>query len=123
MQQLSKKRSMLMSESRIRIVLGVSYEVDDLAIGASELEYFSETQTYTYEKTGADHDLSFGSQLTGGSVTLRIKNASGSQIYSKTFSSIAGESVTVSDASSPWTIEFEYTNASGSLGFSLDKIQ
>lgn len=110
-------------QNAVARVLGVSNEIDDLAIGASEMEYYSGSETYLYEKTGVDHDLSFGSQITGGSVTLRIKNANGSEIYARKFSTIAGEVTTLSDASNPWTVEFDHENATGNFGLSLENAQ
>ena len=76
----------------------------------SDVQGFTGTLSYTWQNNGTQANVNQATTVSGGSVTLRILDASGVQVYSRsladngTFTTTAGQTGT-------WTVRVIYSGA------------
>jgi hypothetical protein len=98
----------------------VSNATDTFQWQVTGLESVTQTFTYDWQNTGVTADVDQSSSVTGGTALLRIRDASGTQVYTHsltedgTFESDAGDS-------GEWTIEVRLTDVTGTLNFRVQK--
>jgi len=98
----------------------ISNQTDTFQWQATAMDNISQTLTYTWQNTGTSADVNQSPNLSAGSATLTIKDASGVEVYSSsltqggTFQSAAG-------AAGAWAIEVRLSGASGALNFRVEK--
>jgi hypothetical protein len=94
--------------------------VDNFQYQISDVQSFSGTQLYTWQNTGTAAVVNQSSAITGGTVTLIIRDANGDEVYN---SSLApdGTFSTATGVSGNWSIRVTYVGGSGTVNFRVDK--
>ena len=80
----------------------------------------TQTLDYTWHNTGTTADVNQSGVITGGSGTLRILDADGTQVYSRSLTE-TGTFATSAGTSGDWSIEVTLSSASGTLNFRVQK--
>ena len=93
---------------------------DAFSFQVTGVESATATLDYSWQNTGTVATVNQSASIASGSVTLLIRDAQGTQVYSRsltdngTFSTTAGVSGT-------WTIRVVFSSASGTVNFRSDK--
>lgn len=93
---------------------------DSFSFQVTGVENASTTLTYSWQNTGTVATVNQSAAIASGTATLVIRDAVGTQVYSRslsdngTFSSTAGTAGT-------WTIRVVFSGASGTINFRSDK--
>lgn len=83
------------------------------------LDEVTETLTYTWTNPGTLADVNQSSSLGGGSATLRVTDADGTEVYARSLAE-NGTFQTDVGASGAWTIRVTLDKSTGTLNFRLD---
>lgn len=100
--------------------LEVNNATDTFQWQVTALSKVSQTLTYTWANTGTTADVNQASSLTGGSATLRVTDAAGTEVYSRSLSE-NGTFQTTAGSNGNWTVTIRLNNATGTLNFRLQK--
>ena len=100
--------------------LEVSNTPDTFQWQVSALSAVTQTLTYTWVNGGTTANVNQSSSLSGGSADLRITDADGSEIYSKSLAS-NGTFQTGTGTAGSWTVTVTLSKANGTLNFRLQK--
>jgi hypothetical protein len=94
--------------------------VDNFQYQISDVQSFTGSQLYTWQNTGTAATVNQSSAITGGAVTLVIRDANGDEVYN---SSLApdGTFSTGAGVAGNWTIRVTYASGSGTVNFRVDK--
>ncbi len=94
--------------------------VDNFQYQITDVQAFSGTQLYVWQNTGTAAVVNQSSAITGGTVTLVIRDANGDEVYN---SSLApdGTFSTASGVAGNWSIRVTYVGGSGTVNFRVDK--
>ena len=93
---------------------------DSFSLQATNVTGVSQSVQYTWQNTGTGANVNQATQLTGGSATLTILDASNQQVYTNSLTA-NGTFPTLSGASGNWTIRLLLTNCNGTLNFRVQK--
>jgi len=80
----------------------------------------SATLDYTWQNTGTVATVNQSASISAGSATLIIRDAAGTQVYSRSLSD-NGTFSTSAGTAGTWTIRVVFTNTSGTVNFRSDK--
>lgn len=83
------------------------------------LDNVSQTLTYPWETTGATANVNQSSSMSGGSATLLITDADGTQVYSGSLAD-NGTFPTAAGTAGTWTIAVTLSGASGTFNFRVE---
>lgn len=94
--------------------------VDNFQYQITDVEAFTGTQLYTWQTTGTAATVNQSCSITGGAVTLVIRDANGDEVYN---SSLANDGTfsTATGVAGNWTIRVTYAAGSGTVNFRVDK--
>ncbi|MBI4976927.1 MAG: hypothetical protein HZC28_05560 [Spirochaetes bacterium] len=94
---------------------------DNFQLQASGLKNVTQTLKYTWPNSGQIATVNHSSAITGGSGTITIKDAAGTQVYSAPL--VASGTVVTSPSGSAgnWTITITLTGISGNLNLRVQK--
>lgn len=95
-------------------------DVDNFQYQITDVQGFSGSQLYTWQNTGTSATVNQSSAVTGGSVTLVIRDANGTEVYNSSLAS-DGTFPTDTGVAGNWTIRVSYTAGSGTVNFRVDK--
>lgn len=98
----------------------VSNTTDTFQWQVSNLAGVTQTFSYQWSNTGVAANVNQASTLTGGSATLTVADAAGTQVYSGSLSS-NGTFQSLSGTTGNWTVTVTLSNATGTLNFRLQK--
>lgn len=98
----------------------VRNSVDDFQFQASNLSHVTQTIQYIWQNTGTLADVNQAAAVTGGTASLRIRDAGGAQVYSNSLTA-NGTAVTQAGATGNWTIEVTLNDLSGAINFRVQK--
>ena len=98
----------------------VNNQTDTFQWQVTAMENISQTLTYTWQNTGTTANVNQSPALSGGSASLVIEDASGTEVYSRSFSQ-SGTFTTDSGLAGAWTIRVTISSASGALNFRVEK--
>jgi hypothetical protein len=93
---------------------------DAFSFQVTGVQNASATLDYSWQNTGTVATVNQSASISGGSATLIIRDAAGTQVYSRslsdngTFTSAAGTTGT-------WTIRVVFSGTSGTINFRSDK--
>lgn len=87
---------------------------------ATSVSHITETVTYTWQNTGTMANVDQSGNITGGTATLQIRDASGSLVYTGNLSS-TGSFTSTAGTSGAWKIQLVLDDASGTLNFRVQK--
>jgi len=93
---------------------------DDFSYQVSGVSNFSGSAPYTWQNTGISANINQSTTVTGGSMTLVITDAVGTQVYSRSLAD-NGTFVTADGVAGTWTIRVTYNGASGTVNFRAQK--
>jgi len=93
---------------------------DNFQLQATGLTGVSTVETYSWTTTGTSANVNQATVLTGGSASLEILDANGTQVYSHDLTD-NGTYQTAIGSSGSWTIRLTLQNARGTLNFRVQK--
>lgn len=93
---------------------------DNFQYQISDIRAFSGTQVYTWQNSGATAKVNQSAAITSGAVSLVLRDANGTQVYSR---SLADNGTFVSSAgvAGAWTVVVSYATADATVNFRVDK--
>jgi hypothetical protein len=94
--------------------------VDNFQYQITDVQAFSGTQLYVWQNTGTAAVVNQSSAVTGGNVTLIIRDANGDEVYNSSLAS-DGTFSTASGVAGNWSIRVTYAAGSGTVNFRVDK--
>ena len=100
--------------------LEVTNNTDTFQAQASNMVDITQTLTYTWQNTGTPANVDQSGAITGGSGTLLILDADGTQVYSRSLTE-TGTFVTTAGTTGAWSIEVALSGTSGTLNFRVQK--
>ncbi len=98
----------------------VGNQTDTFQWQVTAMDNISQTLTYTWQNTGTSANVNQSPNLSGGSATLTIKDASDVEVYSRSLAQ-GGTFQTSAGTTGAWTIEVRLSGASGALNFRVEK--
>lgn len=98
----------------------VNNATDNFQWQVSNLDNVSQTLSYTWQNTGTAANVNQSTNPSGGSVRLRIRDADGTEVYSRSLSE-NGTFLTTGGTTGAWTIDVELSGASGTFNFRVQK--
>ena len=95
---------------------------DTFEFQVSAMQNYSSTWRYDWSTTGSVVDVDQSSVVSGGSVTLRLRDADGAIVYSRDLAQ-DGSYTSEAGATGQWQVEIILTKCSGTLNFRVQKNQ
>ena len=95
-------------------------DTDAFSFQVTGVQNASTTLTYTWQNTGTVATVNQAASIAAGSATLIIRDAGGTQVYSRSLSD-NGTFSTTAGTSGTWTIRVVFTGTSGTINFRSDK--
>jgi hypothetical protein len=95
--------------------------VDSFSFQVTGVQNASSTLNYSWQNSGTMATVNQSASISGGSVTLVILDASGTQVYSRSLSA-NGTFVTTAGTTGVWTIRIVFSGANGTVNFRSDKV-
>jgi len=80
----------------------------------------TQTLQYTWQNTGTQANVNQATVLTAGTATLTIRDAAGTQVYTRNLTD-NGTFQTTSGATGGWSIQVVLTSVSGTLNFRVQR--
>lgn len=93
---------------------------DNFQFQMSNLRDVTQTLTYTWENTGTIASVNQSGQVGVGSATLTIRDASGTQVYTRDLAT-TGTFATTAGTAGNWRIEVKLNGVTGALNFRVQK--
>lgn len=93
---------------------------DDFAFQVTDVQDGSGHHVYAWSNGGAAATVDRSSAIGGGTVTLTIRDASGTVVHSDPLTS-SGSVVTGTGTPGSWTIEVDFSHATGTVNFRVQK--
>lgn len=95
---------------------------DTFEFQVTSMQNYSSTWRYDWTTTGTVVNVDQSSAVSGGSVTLRLLDASGTLVYSRDLAQ-DGSYTTDAGATGKWRVEIALSECTGTLNFRLEKNQ
>jgi hypothetical protein len=93
---------------------------DDFAYQVSNVRNYSGTLSYTWRNTGVQANVNQATTVTAGTLTLVIRDASGTEVYSRSLAD-NGTFITAAGDTGMWNIRVVYSGMSGTVNFRAQK--
>ena len=93
---------------------------DDFAYQVSNVAGYSGVLSYSWRNTGTQANVNQATTVTGGSLTLVIRDASGTEVYSRSLAE-NGTFVTAVGDTGTWNIRLVYADMRGTVNFRAQK--
>lgn len=100
--------------------LEVTNATDNFQFQVTALDDVSETLTYSWAVTGSLASVDHSSSITGGTATLVIRDADGTQVYGRDLSE-DGVFDTGSGTAGTWEIVVDLSGVTGAVNFRVQK--
>ena len=94
---------------------------DSFALQLTGVQNGSASLMYTWPNAGTSATINMSSAISAGTVTLHITDSAGTQVYSGSLSQ-NGTFTSTSGASGAWTIRVDFTNATGTINFRVQRV-
>ncbi len=98
----------------------VNNATDNFQYQVSNVKNFTGTRVYTWQITGTKASVNQATTVTAGTITLVIQDATGAEVYNQSLA-VNGTLDTAAGATGAWTIRVQYTNATGTVNFRVQK--
>ena len=98
----------------------ITNATDNFQYQVSAVDGYTGTLTYYWQHTGTVASVNQATTVTGGSMTLVIRDANNNQVYSQSLAT-NGTLDTSAGTAGQWKIVVTYTNASGTVNFRVQK--
>ncbi|HEX6134364.1 MAG TPA: hypothetical protein VFZ24_10375 [Longimicrobiales bacterium] len=93
---------------------------DNFQFQATAVSHITQTVTYNWQNSGTTANVDQSGSITGGTATLRIRDAGGSVVYTGDLTS-TGSFTSSAGTSGTWTIQLVLADVSGNLNFRVQK--
>ena len=93
---------------------------DDFQWQVSNLDGVDQTLRYTWSNTGDSASVNQATALSGGTATITIRDAAGTQVYTRTLTD-NGTYPTSLGTTGAWQITVRLSNARGTINFRVQK--
>lgn len=93
---------------------------DNFQLQATSVTKVSDNLEYSWENSGTVANIDHSSVINGGTATVKILDASGTEVYNKDLS-IDGSFTSNSGTNGVWTIKVELKKVEGDLNFRVQK--
>ena len=100
--------------------LQVTNAADDFQWQVSNLDGVDQTLRYTWANTGDSASVNQATALTGGTATITIRDAAGTQVYTRSLTD-NGTYQTALGTTGAWQITVRLSNAQGTINFRVQK--
>lgn len=94
--------------------------VDSFSFQVTGVQNASSTLNYSWQNSGTTATVNQSASISGGSATLVILDASGTQVYSRSLTA-NGTFVTTAGTTGLWTIRVVFSGTDGTVNFRSDK--
>lgn len=94
--------------------------VDSFSFQVTGVQNASSTLNYSWQNSGTTATVNQSASISGGSATLVILDASGTQVYSRSLS-LNGTFVSTAGTTGLWTIRVVFSGTDGTVNFRSDK--
>lgn len=98
----------------------VNNATDNFQYQVSNVKNFSGTRVYTWQITDTKASVNQATTVTAGTITLVIRDAAGAEVYNQSLA-VNGTLDTTAGTTGAWTIRVQYTNATGTVNFRVQK--
>jgi hypothetical protein len=98
----------------------VTNQADNFSYQTPHYDGHTGTESYAWTNTGTSADVTQSSSLSSGFATILIRDGAATQVYQATLSTPGMVQTTVGVAGT-WTIQVDYANAKGTVGFTVKK--
>lgn len=98
----------------------VSNAADTFQFQATAMENYSKTLQYSWSNTGTTANVDQSSSVTDGSATLTLRDANGTQVYSRSLGQ-NGSFTSAAGATGTWTVTLTLSKTTGTLNFRAQK--
>ena len=98
----------------------VANATDTFQWQVSGLKSVSQTFTYTWKNTGTLADVDQSAAVSGGTAVLTVRDADGSQVYSRSLTE-GGSAQTATGVAGDWTLVVKLSDLTGTLNFRVQK--
>jgi hypothetical protein len=78
--------------------------------------------SYTWQNTGTAASIDRSSSITGGTVTLTVRDAANAQVYQATLGGATGSVSTAAGVAGNWTILVDFVHTTGTINFRAQKL-
>ena len=95
---------------------------DSFAMQLTGVQNGSASLPYSWQNTGTAATVDRSSAITGGTVTLTLRDATGTQVYSGPLNGQSGSVATGTGTAGNWTVLVDFTDATGTINFRLQKL-
>ena len=93
---------------------------DNFSLQATNVTNVTQTLPFTWQNTGTSANVNQATQVTGGSATLTILDASNQQVYTNSLTA-NGTFPTSTGTTGGWTIRLVLSNFTGTINFRVQK--
>ncbi len=98
----------------------VTNAIDSFQFQVTDVRNFTNTFSYTWQNSGTSASVDQSTTVTAGAMTLTIRDADGTEVYSKSLA-VDGSFVTGAGTPGDWTITVGFNGASGTVNFRVQK--
>ena len=95
-------------------------QTDNFSLQATNVTNVTQTLPFTWQNTGTSANVNQATQVTGGSATLTILDASNQQVYTNSLTA-NGTFPTSTGTTGGWTIRLVLSNFTGTINFRVQK--
>lgn len=93
---------------------------DDFSYQISSVGNYTGSASYSWQNTGISANINQSTTVTSGSMSLIVRDAAGTQVYSRSLAD-NGTFVTADGVAGTWTVQIAYNLASGTVNFRAQK--
>jgi len=95
-------------------------QTDNFSFQATGVTNVTQTLQFTWQNTGTQANVNQATVLTAGTATLTIRDAAGTQVYTRNLTD-NGTFQTTSSATGGWSIQVVLTSVRGTLNFRVQR--
>jgi hypothetical protein len=93
---------------------------DNFQYQISDIRGYSATQVYSWQNSGTTAKVNQAAAISSGTATLVIRDANGTQVYSRSLAD-NGTFVSTAGAAGTWTVSVTYASVDATVNFRVDK--
>lgn len=92
-----------------------SLQLTDVVDGTGQL-------LQTWQNTGTRASINRSSAITAGTVNLTIRDSAGATVYANVLNGVTGSVATGAGTAGAWSIQTDFSHATGTINFSAQKL-
>jgi hypothetical protein len=93
---------------------------DNFQYQVTDVRNYTHTDSYPWQNTGTQANVNQSTTVTGGTATLAILDADGTEVYNRSLAE-NGTFTTAGGASGTWTVRVIYVEANANVNFRVQK--